>query len=68
MNPLPDRVVLLALLTTIALCFALVFWTARLQPRPEPPLQWRDGPSALTQSLTPPLDSAPPPRSGGMAV
>jgi hypothetical protein len=45
MNPLPDRVVLLALLTTIALCFALVFWTVRLQPRPEPPLQWRDGPT-----------------------
>jgi hypothetical protein len=60
MNPLPDRVVLVALLTTIALCFALVFWTVRLQPRPEPPLLWRDGPSVLSQ--------APPPGSRGLAV
>jgi hypothetical protein len=47
MNPLPDRVVLTVLLTTIALCFALVFWSVKLQPRPEPPLQWRDAPSAV---------------------
>jgi hypothetical protein len=60
MNPLPDRVVLVALLTTIALCFALVFWTVRLQPRPEPPLQWRDAPSVLKP--------APPPGSRGLAV
>ncbi|MEO1001598.1 MAG: hypothetical protein AAFX65_00630 [Cyanobacteria bacterium J06638_7] len=46
MNTLPDRVVLLALLTTIGLCFALVLWTVKLQPSPEPPLKWRDAPSA----------------------
>jgi hypothetical protein len=60
MNPLPDRVVLVALFTTIALCFALVFWTVRLQPRPEPSLQWRDGPSVLAPG--------PPPGSRGLAV
>jgi hypothetical protein len=41
MNPLPDRVVILALVLSIALCFALVFWGARLNPSGEPPLQWR---------------------------
>lgn len=46
MNPLPDRTVILALLATVGLCFALVFWFVRLQPQPEPPLQWRQGPSA----------------------
>ncbi|MGB5135103.1 MAG: hypothetical protein WBN89_08010 [Prochlorococcaceae cyanobacterium] len=47
MNPLPDRVVLIGLLATIGLCFALVFWTVKLQPRLDPPLQWRDAPAAL---------------------
>ncbi len=51
MTPLPDRVVLLVLLSTIALCFALVLWTVKLQPRPEPQLQWRDGPSAVAPEL-----------------
>jgi energy-converting hydrogenase Eha subunit F len=47
MNPLPDRVVILGLLITLGLCFALVFWSVKLNPRPEPQLQWRDGgPSA----------------------
>ena len=45
MTPLPDRVVVLALLVTIGVCFALAFWTVRLHPS-EPPLQWRTGPSA----------------------
>lgn len=60
MNPLPDRVVLVVLLTTIALCFALVLWSVKLQPRPEPQLQWRDGPSAVAPG--------PAARSGGPAV
>lgn len=51
MNPLPDRVVLVVLLSTIALCFALVFWTVKLQPRPEPQLQWRDAPAAEAPAL-----------------
>ena len=41
MNPLPDRVVILALVLSVALCFALVFWAARLNPSGAPPLQWR---------------------------
>ena len=45
MSPLPDRVVVLGLLATVGLCFALAFWTVRLHPA-EPPLQWRTGPSA----------------------
>lgn len=44
MTPLPDRVVILGLLITLGLCFALVFWGVRLNPRPEPQLQWRDRP------------------------
>jgi hypothetical protein len=45
MNPLPDRVVLIGLIATIGLCFALVFWTVKLQPGPQQQLQWRDSPS-----------------------
>ena len=53
MTPWPDRAVILALLITLGLCFALVFWSVRLNPRPEPQLQWRDGqvPQAMVQSL-----------------
>lgn len=50
MNPLPDRVVLVGLIATIGLCFALVFWTVKLQPRLDPPLQWRDAPAAQRQA------------------
>lgn len=52
MNPLPDRVVIVALIACVGLCFALAFWTVRLHPSAEPPLQWRQGPSA---SLSPGL-------------
>lgn len=55
MTPLPDRVVILGLLITLGLCFALVFWTVRLNPRPEPPLQWREPPAPK------PLDRRPQP-------
>ena len=44
-SPLPDRVVIVVIVATIGLCFALAFWTVRLQPA-EPPLQWRQGPAA----------------------
>lgn len=44
-NPLPDRTVLIGLLTTLGLVFALVFWSVRLAPPSLPPLQWREGPS-----------------------
>lgn len=41
MNPLPDRTVIIAILATLGLVFALVFWFVRLSPSTEPPLQWR---------------------------
>jgi len=46
MTPFSDRVVIVALICTVALVFALVFWSARLQPAPTAPLLWRQGPSA----------------------
>ena len=42
MNPLPDRTVILGMLITLGLVFALVFWFVRLAPSPEPTLQWRE--------------------------
>lgn len=44
MTPLPDRAVIVAILSVIGLCFALVFWTVRLQPARESPLLWRQAP------------------------
>ena len=41
MNPLPDRTVILGILITLGLVFALVFWSVRLAPPQQPPLQWR---------------------------
>ncbi len=49
MTPLSDRVVIIALIATVALVFALVFWTVRLHPSPDPQLQWREGPTRLQQ-------------------
>ena len=43
MSPLSDRVVITLLIATVALVFALVFWTVRLAPSAEPRLQWRQG-------------------------
>lgn len=48
MTPLPDRVVLLGLVITVGLCFALAFWTARLAPPPEGPLLWRQPSAPVT--------------------
>jgi hypothetical protein len=50
MTPLPDRVVIVTLLATVGLCFALVFWTVKLQPRQELPMQWRDAPAARLEA------------------
>ena len=49
MSPLPDRVVIVALVATIGLCFALAFWSVRLRPA-EPPLQWRNAPAAQVET------------------
>jgi hypothetical protein len=46
---LSDRTVLVILIATVALVFALVFWTVRLAPSREPPLRWRErAPQART--------------------
>ncbi|MEI8250047.1 MAG: hypothetical protein WCF98_02625 [Synechococcus sp. ELA057] len=50
MTPFSDRVVIVSLICTVALVFALVFWSARLNPAPSAPLQWREGPSAPSTS------------------
>jgi len=34
------------MLITLGLCFSLIFWSVKLNPRPEPQLQWRDKPSS----------------------
>lgn len=49
MTPLSDRVVIVALIATVALVFALVFWTVRLHPAQEQQLQWRQAPAGLQQ-------------------
>jgi hypothetical protein len=41
MTPWPDRVVIVGLVVTMGLCFALVFWFVRLHPAEPPPLEWR---------------------------
>jgi hypothetical protein len=53
MTPLPDRVVIVALITAVGLCFALAFWTVRLHPAAQPPLQWRQGPGSQLLTIAP---------------
>jgi hypothetical protein len=45
MNPLPDRTVIVGLLATLGLCFAVVFWFVRLNPSSDGQMLWREGPS-----------------------
>jgi hypothetical protein len=45
MNPLPDRTVIVGLLATLGLCFALVFWFVRLNPSSDGQMLWREAPS-----------------------
>jgi len=50
-EPLPDRVVIIGLLATLMLCFALVFWFVRLNPSPsQQPMQWREAPPTAPRS------------------
>ena len=69
MNPLPDRTVVIGLVATLGVVFALVFWFVRLAPSQEPPLLWREAPGQRTspeqhrpsgpQIRTPGRDRAP---------
>ena len=52
MTPLPDRIVILALAGTIALVFALVFWSVRLHPAPQEPMLWREAPAPVRAGAT----------------
>jgi hypothetical protein len=40
-GPLADRVVIVGLIATLGVVFALVFWTVRLTPSADGPLLWR---------------------------
>lgn len=44
MNPLPDRTVIVGMIATLGLVFALVFWFVRLSPSQEPAMLWRQQP------------------------
>ena len=65
MNPLPDRTVILGMLITLGLVFALVFWFVRLAPSPEPALQWRDTAPTTPKGVPVPQQPLLPGRSGG---
>ena len=62
MNPLPDRTMILGMLITLGLVFALVFWFVRLAPDTAPALQWRDS------APTTPIQSAPSNQSGSALI
>ena len=51
MNPLPDRTVIIGMVATLGLVFALVFWFVRLSPSQTLPLQWRDTAPAPTPAV-----------------
>lgn len=57
MGPLSDRTVILVIVTTLGLVFALVFWFGRLNPPRQDQLLWKDSPG-----LDAPGRSAPPQR------
>ena len=52
MNPLPDRVVIATLVGTVALVFAIVFWSVRLHPPAQAPMLWRQDAAPLRQGGT----------------
>jgi hypothetical protein len=53
MNPLPDRTVVIGLVATLGVVFALVFWFVRLAPSQDPPLLWREAPGQRTPTNQP---------------
>jgi energy-converting hydrogenase Eha subunit F len=65
MTPLPDRTVILGMLITLGLVFALVFWFVQLAPSPEPALQWRDAAPLAPKTAPAPRQPVLPGRNGG---
>ena len=61
MNQLPDRTVVIGLLATLVVVFALVFWFVRLAPPTEPPMLWRQAPGERAPAARPGLNA---PRQG----
>ena len=59
MPPLPDRTVILGMLITLGLVFALVFWFVRLAPSAEPALQWRDATPLAPKAAPAPQQALP---------
>jgi len=59
MNPLPDRTVIIGMVATLGLVFALVFWFVRLNPSQPPELQWRDSPPSRPAPAQPLLPGKP---------
>lgn len=68
MQPLPDRTVVLGLLATIGLVFALTFWLVRLAPSPEPPLLWREGPGQPSPNKPGVISAVPSREAVGAAM
>lgn len=60
--PLEDRIVVVGLVATLGIVFALVFWTVRFAPPADGPLQWRQ-PSA-EPGLTAPAPTRQDPATG----
>ncbi len=50
-DPLPDRVVLLALLVTLFMVFSLIFMFRAPQNELQPSIQWRETPGITSESL-----------------
>lgn len=60
MQPASDRTVLISLLITIGLVFALIVWFVKLTPDPGAPLLWRDGPGQRTPGHSGVISAGPP--------
>ena len=59
MTPLPDRTLIIGMVATLGLVFALVFWFVRLNPSEPPQLQWRDSAPSRPAPAPPQLPGKP---------
>jgi hypothetical protein len=59
MNPLPDRTVIVGILATVGLVFALIFWFVRLAPSVEPPMLWKEQPALESPGRAPASNDKP---------